>query len=455
MMLTYASVLEIIENERWDELVGEAEGDSFDGKREIYDLSSDHKKMELAKDAASFANAAGGIIIVGIETQKSALHFSDEVVSLKPFGATIFNPEQYRDVLNSWVYPKINNLKIEWKEESPETNRGFGIITVPPQPEEVKPFLVTQTIHSSGKRSDILFGYAERKLDISSPATIFELHQLLRDGLRYNKLLSARFDALEARLRINEQTRPHPQIEIKTRIQELLKVNDLGTSSHFVLAAYPSNPSELPDFFNAKSDSIVKRLEKPPITRENGFVVIRSGIAKIVAGELWRVGDDGRKVVDLYPDGVLVFGCLAGEWFLGWGTQESRINTLVLAEVVYNFCLLYGEVIKEFLQLPDRLHFRFEFGNMHPTDGKPKIYIVPHEMGGFWPSFPDEGNSAPRNSGEGEIQIPGDEFDPAVVAFKIVEKIYNWFSFTSDSIPYTEEVDGQRKISESQFKSQR
>src|SRR6185369_1871037 len=122
------------------------EGEFLDCKLKIYDLSSEAQKIEIAKDVTSFANAYGGFIILGIATQKSQTHFSDEITTLKPFESKIFDTNQHHNILNSWVYPKLDDVRIEWIPESLGSDRGFGVITIPSQPAKKKPFLISKTV---------------------------------------------------------------------------------------------------------------------------------------------------------------------------------------------------------------------------------------------------------------------------------------------------------------------
>src|SRR6266849_9545747 len=53
-----------------DRLNGTAECEWLDFKLSPYAVSEEYGKWELAKDVAGFANAAGGVIVVGFETEK-------------------------------------------------------------------------------------------------------------------------------------------------------------------------------------------------------------------------------------------------------------------------------------------------------------------------------------------------------------------------------------------------
>jgi schlafen family protein len=452
-MLSYERILEIIECETWNDLLGEIEGDFLDCKREIYDLSVEPKKIELAKDVTSFANAGCGVIIVGIATQTSAVHFSDEITELRPFESRLFNHSQYHEILAAWTYPKLENVRIEWKPESSGATRGFGLIIIPPQSEERKPFLITKTILDTGRRSEILLGYAERRRDVSEPAKIQELHQTFRDGLGYSRQISQRFDAIEAIL-VSGNRPQRNSIDITPRMEKAFAAAGLNQRSHFALAAYPDSPTMLPNVFSARPDSIAEKLTNPPALRSAGFGIRTLDTPRIIEGEFWRMRTDQRKVIDLYQDGTLIFGCAADAGFLNWATKSpSRINTIVLIEVTHSFCLFYGEVLRDLSPQPENVHFRFQFGNTHPTGDCTPLFLVPYAMGTLGAAFDDNAHSTPTDTGCKDIVIRTPEFTPGAAAYKIIEKIYLWFGFTSEFIPYTEEIDGRKVISESAIRA--
>jgi len=452
-MLIYEDISDIISKLAWNELVGQIEGDFIDCKRQIYDLSLDAQKVELAKDATSFANASGGFIIIGIETQKSQTHFSDEIVALNPFEvANIFDPNQHYSILNAWVYPKLENVRIEWRPEREGANRGFGIIVVPPQPDTKRPFLISKTILSSGKRVDILVGYAERKRDTSEPATLVELHAFLRDGMNFQRNISNQLAEIASRLPAGREAPHLPAEEITERVKKNLEATGLDKRKYFVLAAYPSEPTELPSLFNSSTNSITRILEQPPTIRDGAFALTTLDTAKIIDGDFRRVRNGSRKVVDLYPDGVLIFGCAADEAFLAWGIRDyeerPKLNTVALIEATYHFCLLYSEVLKRLSPKPKQIHFRFQLGNMHSSNGKPPVFIVPYGHNTAAQMFDDPAYPAPKDSAAKDIIISATDFDPGTVAYLILEQIYRWFGIESDfTIPYSEEIDGKRAIS--------
>jgi predicted HTH transcriptional regulator len=88
MTLTLERLESIIQSGDFINLLGESESGIFDCKSEIYTLTDELSKYELAKDVSSFANANGGYILVGVKTTKSEKGI---VMRLQKFGHSIRN----------------------------------------------------------------------------------------------------------------------------------------------------------------------------------------------------------------------------------------------------------------------------------------------------------------------------------------------------------------------------
>jgi len=55
---------------RGEPLVGTEESDQLDFKLAPYVPDAPHQKWELAKDVAAFANRRGGVIVIGVHTER-------------------------------------------------------------------------------------------------------------------------------------------------------------------------------------------------------------------------------------------------------------------------------------------------------------------------------------------------------------------------------------------------
>lgn len=122
-------------------ILGQPESAWLEVKRTGYNLSHSVKdKYELARDLASFANSeSGGVIVIGLETEKDASH-RDIISCVTPCGRGSLQPQTYANVARDRITPPIEGLDIQVIALS---DGDLLCLSVPPQSEELKPFLVS------------------------------------------------------------------------------------------------------------------------------------------------------------------------------------------------------------------------------------------------------------------------------------------------------------------------
>jgi hypothetical protein len=69
-MNSVQAVLGALEEKRFDSLIGLPECEWLEAKLSPYILDSLQQKCELAKDVTALANAAGGLIVIGFDTER-------------------------------------------------------------------------------------------------------------------------------------------------------------------------------------------------------------------------------------------------------------------------------------------------------------------------------------------------------------------------------------------------
>ncbi|MFJ7491168.1 ATP-binding protein [Streptomyces sp. NPDC097727] len=176
--LTRETTLELLRAGRSDVLIGQPEGSWLDVKSAHYDLDTQHGKLAIAQAVARFANAEhGGIVVVGMRGKKvpsgELIHSSCPV----PIdGRTL---RRYQSALENHLYPPPDLLDIE---EFPD-GRGQGIvfIHIPPQPEELKPFLVHGAV-VDGRIEGAFISIVRRRGEGSIPITAPAIHSTLAAG---------------------------------------------------------------------------------------------------------------------------------------------------------------------------------------------------------------------------------------------------------------------------------
>ena len=447
MELDIKELKSIIKDGDFNKLKSKCESDFFDCKREGYNLKHNSSKFELAKDVSAFANAAGGFILIGIETKKSGTSHCDEIVAIHPLEQNLCNPKQYIDIIAKWIYPKLKDIEAKWYPTKENSKKGIFVIKIPVQPKIHKPFLISRTIQESGKLCEVLFGYSERKQENNDPKTIVELHQILRDGLFYKDYLEFNFKELKMMVQ-KGMILPSVIIDkfsdIDKRIDAALNAVRMNLKRAVILSAYPDSPVNLETLFSSDSKSLKYNLENPPKIRERGFGLRTLDRARIIKGKFCRVTNRDRKVIDLYKDGALIAALKADEDFLCWAMKGFIINPVALVESIYNFVQLYELVISDMDKKPNNIYFRTDSHNFHLDNEK--NYLAPGGLNELGFIFADERRPAPDNSWNDMLEIKTEDFKVASIAYEIVETLYIYFGIELEEIPYTKEKNGKKII---------
>jgi len=207
MPLTQAEIITTLSAGDFDKFIGEVESEYFDAKGQPYVLDTDAGKREASKDASAFANGGGGYILLGLRTKPSSVRHADEVDSVRPIPEGLVNTAQLRAVLDAWIYPPIDGLDIKYYASRDDGSKGLVAIEIPPQREELKPFLIVRSFEGD-RLLETMFGYAQRRADLNAPLGVADLHRLLRSGRHYERDIAARFDRIEAILATRENPEP-------------------------------------------------------------------------------------------------------------------------------------------------------------------------------------------------------------------------------------------------------
>ena len=203
-----------------------------------------------------------------------------------------------------------------------------------------------------------------------------------------------------------------------------------------ILSAVPLPSSELKSLFRSGDGSIRRLLERPPTLRSSGWDLETGAEAQTIRGQMVRVANGDRKVLELYRDGTFVFVCRADDWFLAWASPrgKQRINPLALVEVTYSFLSFYRSVIEDLTQAPSAIQVRLDFRNLHA--GGQKTSLVPHALGTFAQVLETAVYDAPENDFTFERRFRASDFDPAEATYVLIREIYIWFGMNEDDIPY-------------------
>ena len=313
MSLNQGKIREILSSGDFTTFEGEFEFEQLECKRQPYRLNLDKEKLELAKDVSALANAKGGVILVGCATTRDPAHGEDRIERTRAFKKELFDPVSYQQVLENWLCPSLHGLEIKWFPSASDAAKGIAAIFVPAAEGPDRPVLVTKTILDSSRRTELLFGYCERKQARVIHHNVQRLQTLLRDGRRLDGELREGLQSLQStleELRVSRSNAVLPQRdhdEFNRRVSEALSAVNLSNDPAFAIGAYPRRLLELRELFVSRNARLVQLLENPPKLRHSGFDLSTGTISRIVEGRLRRVIIDGYKLLELHRDGTLVF----------------------------------------------------------------------------------------------------------------------------------------------------
>ena len=183
VFMSFESVKAILDTRQFAALIGLDEDTWLEAKgRNPYDFATPAGRYELAKDITAFANAEGGIVLVGLTTTLAADAQTERITAhdLCPQGD--FDAPQYLGIIKEHIYPRIRDLKIYWLPVNDEGTHGLGVIEVPPQSPNQKYFLIAKVVDSGTELKQIVFGIAKRNDSSNDPFTIAELYKYTQSG---------------------------------------------------------------------------------------------------------------------------------------------------------------------------------------------------------------------------------------------------------------------------------
>ena len=439
----------LVETGEFQTLVGEFEGQVLDAKAQPYLFAGgSDTKREFAKDVAAFANASGGCIIVGAETIVSSLQAGEQIAAIKPFPETLFNPDQYDKIIAEWLYPAPSGLIVKWCPDKATHTNGIGVIFIPTQAPETKPFLLTRTIGDK-KTTEILLGYAERHLDRTDIKSVVELHHAMRTGMNLEATLLNRITNIETLLQRRLASPVIPTsgsaaslaITAK-RVAQILAQGQFSDTRILVVDIRPVPRSELRSIFSDRPGSIRRAIEDPPELRVHGWGIRTGGAARFVDGDFVETESD-RQVVNLYRDGELIVAARIHRHSLAWSDKtDSTFHPLAFVEFVTNILCFFRLVLADMLIEPQSLEIEVRLSNLFRDGRGTSLPAGPiNNVGWTFGSRPAPGAEWSRT-----ISLAPTTYQPGRAAFLLLREIYAWFGHPEEAIPYTTGAGDEKSV---------
>lgn len=175
-------VLVILDGGDFAPLIGVREDLEVEFKRQPYRLDAEGERFELAKDICAMANAGGGVIVLGVQTERREESPLDEAVRIRALARGLVDEGRYVALASERIYPRIQGLRVEFKAQANDSNRGVVMIDVPPQAESDKLFLVQRPISEGTAAPGWLVAVAVRSVGRVDERRVGEIHGLINRG---------------------------------------------------------------------------------------------------------------------------------------------------------------------------------------------------------------------------------------------------------------------------------
>lgn len=193
--LPRAGAVDLLRAGRWDTFLGQAESEWLEAKGAPYDhlqpRMGPNWRYELAKDVAAFANSPdGGLIVLGMVTKDEG--GGDVIRGRKEFDLKRVQVPAYRRYVAQLVYPQVEGFEVT-RINGTRAGYGLAVLTIPPQAESSRPFLVRGVLRAGQVLGSHLL-WPVRQADETALLDIAAVHDRLRLG---DQVIKGELDALQ------------------------------------------------------------------------------------------------------------------------------------------------------------------------------------------------------------------------------------------------------------------
>ena len=393
-----------------------------------YLLKTPTGKWELAKDVAGLANLGGGVLVVGVRTEKTEGNFREVAAELRPVPVAMLDRVQYHDVIRDLVRPAVG-FDVEYFPDPDHAGKGYMTIHVEPLAEANRYALVRRMVTEDGKELDAV-GVPVRDSDQTRWLSADEVYRLLRDGQRANSPTLAEVQLPSIAEDLNWDEAVERLVELKDWEDPLL-----------IWQSMPLKPVDLLSRMWGRA-SISQTLANPPSLRGNGFNwYFLNEVRQFDGGAL---ASDGRRAIWVAPNGMITAAATANDAMLAWAMQNypdepQRLNVIAVVEITLEYFRLVDENI-----LPGTAtKFRHSIAT-RKFAGDPPV-VLPEGL-------PNVVSSLSGRTTSADTRYQFDQYIPANAerdAYEALLRLYATFQLGPDRIPFAD--TDNRSISSSKL----
>lgn len=402
-------------------IVGTTEADWIDFKSEPYRVDAARGVRDLVADVASFANGRGGVIAIGVATERGQSSSVEVATVVRGTRPELVDDARYRMLIDAHVHPRVA-IDIR-RYEVGEAGRVLVLIVVPPPVPADAPYIIDRAIVDGEREVAHAFAWPTR----SGDGTYWE------SAARVQQLISAGRRAAD---------QPAPEIDnsgLWAIADAQLAIADQEEGwldwPNLAVQAIPIVPSStISDFYGAFAEAVRgwRGLRRAGFELGLGYGGARHQDSSLV------FVPDGRRFVAVHRSGVITAAATGTPDMLGWSLND-RQGWESIDEVIANPYVVveYSTEAVRFIEdcvgphlAPDAWKFRVVGSRLLAPR---KLILQPHP--GTFGSFDQTLAINPEFSDvvDGEGDVGGD-------AFAVVAAIYgSGFGLGLDSVPFAVE----------------
>ena len=251
-----------------------------------------------------------------------------------PFPERSLTNSNIDQIIEQWTWPNFRDRSILLFYRHPIRRRtGIAVSKCARCPPEDFPILVARTVLDDGRRTEIVFGYCERKHAKVPHNSLAKIHSLIHDGQRLSSDFRDGMESIRALveqmrdrlpvggsdLQVAKSSRQPRDADIGARVRSAIEAAGLATVPAFVLVAFPEAKITVEALFESRNAPLVQILQNPPEIRNSGFDITVDHTSHIVNGTLRRSVVQESKLLEMHKDGLVIFVNRGDQDGLCWG----------------------------------------------------------------------------------------------------------------------------------------